>query len=291
VWFYPLDNVYRGFLKTSVSPDYMQLFQDPSAWSWSLSRINVFVIGANVPLKMPPGDVRTIVEFLHRHRILLALQTQGLEPVRGCGAGLEAYRPFTEFMAALQNIRHAGGQLSFISLDEPLWYAHSYTGKNACQTGIGEIAREIASRLRAARQVFPGVRIGDVEPINAFSDDDRQPILQAWYDAFRTASGENFAYLQADVIWNKPWQGALRESEQTTRGNQLEFGVIYDGDTTTADSRQWTMQALGRAHSVEALVRPDQVVFESWMVHPSRVLPETDPSSFTGLIRSYMESR
>src|SRR3989304_10093845 len=37
--------------------------------------------------------------------------------------------------------------------------------------------------------------------------------------------------------------------------------------------------------------RPDHVVLQSWMDHPDRVLPESDPTTFTGLIDRYLGTR
>jgi hypothetical protein len=35
-------------------------------------------------------------------------------------------------------------------------------------------------------------------------------------------------------------------------------------------------------------VHPDQVAIASWMPHPIRMLPPSDPSTLTGLLRCYV---
>jgi hypothetical protein len=36
--------------------------------------------------------------------------------------------------------------------------------------------------------------------------------------------------------------------------------------------------------------QPDFVLFQSWETHPLRCLPETDPTTFTGAINTYVSA-
>ena len=47
-------------------------------------------------------------------------------------------------------------------------------------------------------------------------------------------------------------------------------------------------------HDVQEVVaggRPDRVILQSWNPHPERLLPESDPTTFTGLINRYLRDR
>ena len=270
----------------------MLLFRKHNKWPVVLSDTAAFVIGATVPLEMPTQSLRDIVSFLKEHRIIfLVLQTQGLEPPHGCGQGLEAYRPFDQVMVALRRIKEAGGVVTYISLDEPLWYAHSYQGKHACKMSVDDIATEVARHLASARSTFPAVRLGDVEPINAFPANDVKSVFSQWYQAFKIAAGEPFAYMQADVLFNKPWQDTMRAVEQLSAEEHITFGVIYDGDASAKSDLEWTSEAVSRARLVESQFHPGQAVFKSWARHPYYVLPESNNVSFTGLVKEYLTAR
>jgi hypothetical protein len=120
-------------------------------------------------------------------------------------------------------------------------------------------------------------------------DTERGPIFKNWFDSYKAAAGEPFAYLQADINWERKWQGSLQPVAALTHASGVAFGIIYNGNTTTADDRQWITQALDRSQQVEAIMHADQIVFESWMIYPGHVLPESDPDSFTGMMRNYLE--
>jgi hypothetical protein len=48
---------------------------------------------------------------------------------------------------------------------------------------------------------------------------------------------------------------------------------------------------VANANAFEAAVKPDAVVIQSWAAYPKHVLPETDPTTMTGLINQYLSMR
>jgi hypothetical protein len=67
---------------------------------------------------------------------------------------------------------------------------------------------------------------------------------------------------------------------------------IYNGGDATTDA-DWTDLAMARAHEYEQVVggKPDFVTLQSWMDKPDHLLPESDPTTFTGLINRYLAPR
>jgi hypothetical protein len=77
--------------------------------------------------------------------------------------------------------------------------------------------------------------------------------------------------------------------EHVARERGVAFGMIYNGGAATSDA-QWVGIAGGRvATHTAAGAKPDHVLFQSWMDKPDRVLPETEPTTFTALIDRYLD--
>jgi F5/8 type C domain len=63
--------------------------------------------------------------------------------------------------------------------------------------------------------------------------------------------------------------------------------MIYNGGGA-ADRATWIAQAGARVTAFEAAgPPPDHVLFQSWMVQPDRILPDSDPTTFSGLVLRY----
>jgi hypothetical protein len=151
----------------------------------------------------------------------------------------------------------------------------------------------VARRLATARSYFPNVAVGDIEPLGSFATETIAADLSAWFSAYQAATGEPLAFLHADIEWQLPWKEKLTAALPVMKSHHVPFGVIQNPagrNLSDADHAQAIWQR-AVALEVEDGYRPDQVIFQSWTTSPRRVLPETSPESFTGMVASYLRER
>ncbi len=289
VWFAPLPPMPTGPGRPFIgSDDFMDLFKPDAPWSQAGSHIQVFKLyGEWVAYDASDGQLRQVVADLNRRGIAIAVEAGPLNPTSECGQGVESFAGTQEGQHIAQRIKDAGGVLSLVALDEPFYYAHLYDGPNACHWPADLIARNVKAYIDSIKIIFPGVQVGDTEPLTQpkmVSD------LEGWLDEYHATVGEYFAFIHLDCNFTQPdWASPAKELETFARTRSVDFGLIYSGDGSDLSDGDWLAHAGQRVmhYEVELGGKPDQVLFQSWHDHPDRVLPENDPSSFTGFIDRY----
>jgi len=218
----------------------------------------------------------------------LALEMGGLMPKDGCGMGVEG---FDAGLEPIQKIEAAGGVVSLLSLDEVYAFGHVFTGPNACRWPLDRVAAEVAGYIRIVKASEPGMLVGDTEPLWS----DVSPAdLGAWFDAYRQASGAPFDFVHLDADWTLgdwPDRAVAATAQARTRG--IAATLIYNGGDKASSDVIWNELARANIDAYESGIggKPDHLVFQSWMDHPDRALPDSDPTTFTGLIRQYFAPR
>lgn len=300
IWFAPhAETRLPDFMKGSA--DYFDLFAPNAGWSAAAERVQVFQTCDNLCLAREPTDdeIQTVLDGLARRGMAFAMELPPLpHPLAGgrnteCGSpGIEGFGG--EFsLQTLQRIKSLGGRVDLIAFGEPFAHGTLYEGPNACLWSIERVAAELVEFVRAVREVHPDVIFGDTEPawngpfVGAAE-------IGAWLDAYAAAAGEPLGFFHLDVDWTRDgWQTVAREIEDAVRARGVPFGIIYnggDGETSDAD---WLQLSAERAYEFEQLSGgdPDHVIFQSWHFYPTRVLPESDPATFTGLLNRYFAPR
>ena len=291
VWFAPLPplptDAGRPYLG---SEDYGELFAPAAAWESAAKRIGVFKLYGEWVDYTDLASLRAAVEGIAGRGMAVGVEAGPLDPTAECGQAVEGFAGSESGRRLARKISDAGGVLHVIALDEPWYFAHVYDGPNACHWPIEQVAQGVADFVAAVREEFPWVIVGDIEPTPSPVAADG---LAQWIDAYTTAVGEAPAFLHLDVDWSRPdWPIQTLAVENAARERGVPFGLIYNGGNATSDPT-WLFQAGSRVITYEDEIggRPDHVVFQSWMDKPDRVLPETDPSSFTALVNRYFDDR
>ena len=288
-WFAPLP-AYVPHMGYDGSIDYDSLFAPGAPWTSAQAHVQVFEIPASWVMNYATADeLAQLVAGIRDRGIALALGIGALSIDAGCGAGIEG---FDFGLEPLQKIAAAGGHVDVAVFDESWAFSSDlYDAPNACHWSTQETAQRVVPFIRQLRGYAPDIVIGDTEPLWTNVTPER---MLEWTDAYAAATGEPLAFLQVDVDWDHraDWPAAVRSIEDGARARGIEFGPIYNGGDAVTDA-EWADLTLQRAFTYEEVAggRPDQVILQSWMDHPDHVLPETDPSTFSGLINRYFAPR
>jgi hypothetical protein len=287
LWFAPLDWFVRPWSGARGAADYMALFQSPG--DSVLSRINVFILNGPFLRWVSDDDLNQILQGLREHRVALALEGGLLTADTSCGQHVEGFGG-QDTLKHARRLLHLGGDLTFFAMDEPAWYGHIFSGTNACHWTMDEIARNAAKNVAALKTIFPHIVVGDVEPVGS----SRQGLIEdyrIWVDAFRRAAGQPLAFFHADVQWKQSWHVPLKELAALLRRQKIPLGVIYNGNDDDASDEIWIANAEAHYRAVEAdpEIEPGQAIFQSWVSHPSKLFPDTDPGAFSHLLRRYRQ--
>ena len=291
-WFGPLPPLPKGAGRPFTgSDDFMQLFEVNAPWQTTSGNIQVFKLyGEWVFNHQGDAQLKKVITDLNRRGLAIAIETGPLDP-DGCGQGIEGFATVEGSLQMVRAIKSAGGTLHFIALDEPYYYGHFYDGPNACRWSAEKIASEVDEFIKAVRNVFPNVIVGDTEPLagpagaKAYSD---------WLDTFYSVNGYHLAFLHMDIEWSRPkWNEEVKAIQEHGSLVGVPVGIIYNGnaaDKTDEDFLQATGERVKKLELATGVL-PDHVLFQSWNDKPDRALPETEPYTFTGFINQYFTDK
>ncbi len=293
IWFGPLPPMPTGPGRPFTgSDDFMALFSPGAAWAEAASHIQVFKLyGEWVVYDATDAQLQQVVAELRRRNLALAVEAGPLTPTAACGQGIESFAGIDEGRLIARRIRAAGGAIQLLALDEPLFFAHFYDGDGACNWTPEAIAQRVDAYIRAMRSEFPGVIVGDTEPLAGSS---HASDYIAWLTIFRTVAGYDLGFLHIDVDWGRPqWAEEVKAIEDFGSAHGIPIGLIYTGNPGDPSDEAWLAAAGERVktYELETGGRPAHVVFQSWNDHPDRVLPESEANTFTDFIRRYFEDK
>jgi hypothetical protein len=291
VWFGPLDpslpNADRPFCGCQ---DFFDLFDQAAPWQRAAEGVQVFKLyGGWVAWVASEAELRQVVADANRRGMALAFEAGPLTPTEECTGEIEGFAGPQEAIRIVQKIKAAGGTITYVDLEHPYDAATFADAPQACKMTPEETAENVSRFVQTVRGVFPEAVFGAVE--TAQHDVDH---VAQWVEAYRAVMGEDLAYFHLDLDFGQPdWAQRARDIETYLRSQGIEFGLFYLGDWQDATDAEWVARAEGRfvEYEVEYGGRPEHVIFQSWHPHPEKLLPETDPSTFTYLIDRYLRSR
>jgi len=300
VWLVGIPPWARANVFHDPSPsDYLDMFSPDAPWEKSARQLRVFQTTGALINRESDETLQRVFADLKRRHIALAIGGGLLTGVGAsgqfeCGRGVEGFSAAGSTRVLAERIKKNGGDLAYIVLDEPLWYGHHVSSANACQWSPEYLARQILGQLKQVREIFPAVKVGDVEPIAAPPPQptDWNDQVVAWTRTWRQVTGEPFVFVRADVVWKGPWRQELPALKRKLHAEGLTYSLIYDGGGLgrTETDPIWTQEAAQRFHAIEAdpQMAPDQAVIQTWVRWPSHMLPETQPGTLTNLLLQYL---
>jgi hypothetical protein len=272
-----------------VDPDYLQLFEDAAPWQRALSHTRVFEMSRWYVATQPEATLRQVFGFFRDHRISLAV-IFGFIPVAGCSQDVEgaAHRPDENLLVA-KRLKRLGADLTYMTVDEALFFGHYFKGKNACQYPIADLAASFAREARQVRSVFPDAQLIDTEPSSGIPSAVE---FGQWLDALDRELGAGAPkVVRFDVQWYRPWQQTIPPVIAVLRQHRLSYGVIFKGTYQDRTDRAYIAAAQQHILDWQATIKepPDHVLFQNWEHMPMSVLPETSPGTLPFLLNWYCE--
>lgn len=298
VWLSATEPTWRN-VRGWPSNDYISLFQEGAPWKRATRTVNVFELSKRFVIEADLQSLDAVLRNIQDRRFLLSVQATPLIASNSCGRGIEGYGPPDDMAKVAAKIQKAGGSLALLRMDEPLWYGHRATAKKgltACHDDIEHLASQAAMKIATVREIFPGVAVGDIEPLGVpltlakgWEED-----IAAWLGAYERAVGEPLAFFHTDVVWLQPsWRAVLPSVADLIRRRGIPFGIIYNGTPLDDSDVAWVESAAAHFREVEGQLRitPDQAILQSWMDRPRALLPEDKRGSMTSLVTAYSEWR
>lgn len=280
--------------------DYLQLFENAAQWTRARSVISVFkfyaqhtqtpasaTVGPNTyDALVRAGAFRQLVSW----KIKTALEAGSVKEF-WCtpdASGMQASIQST--LDAVKAIEGAGGQLSYLAMDEP-WV--SGRAKVCDGPALEPTADRVATYMSAVSRARPALKIGLIEAYPFSSEDAIETILQ-----LMRARGVPPAFLHMDIDWHRvaaaDFARDMKRLQAFAGSLNIPFGIIivgYNGDADAlyaTDTGALTDLIGNTFESWDAM--PQQIIFQSWVVTatgqfitPSN-LPETRPDTHTNLL-------
>jgi len=273
------------------SDDFMQLFTEDAPWPQSAENLQVFKLYGEWVFNHQGDEIlKSVVADLNRRGLAIAVETGPLDP-DGCGEGIEGFATVEASLRMARAIQSAGGTLHLIALDEPYFFGHFYDGPNACHWSAEKIAAEVDEFIREVRKIFPDVIVGDTEPLAGPAGSQE---YNDWLDTYFEVNGYHLAFIHMDIDWSRPtWAEEVKAISEHGQSIGVPVGIIYNGNAADKTDEDFLSATGERVKKLELVtgVQPDHVVFQSWSDKPDRVLPETEPFTFTGFIQTYFTDK
>jgi hypothetical protein len=271
--------------------DWEDMFQPTQAWAEVASRIQVYQFHVGLLDRLSDADMAAHFADLRQRHLAVAVMMEGVPPQPGLCGHSEGYAHQVRDVRVIGRLKRLGLKLDYMQMDAPLVAGHYDQGAQGCRYSVEELSRGVAEVTRPYLEAFPGIVLGEVEPIPTLQHyPDWQATLRAFRQGLEAAGGGRIAFIDCDMNWRRAgWDDALTATARFARAEGMRFSVIYDGDGEASDDAAWVASAIQHFTEVESRlgVIPDQTYVVSWVSHPTHVMPVTSPTTLGHTILEY----
>jgi hypothetical protein len=287
IWFAPPDNLPRE--AKTVAEDFPSLFAEPPSWN---TKIDVFQVTPYYATRAGDEDLKRVAAFLAKRGIALAVAVQSTQITDECGMGEGRVRPKVNG-AIFRRLHRLGLDIKYISLDEPLTFAHYQTRiPNPCRFPIVEVARRVAASIREIREYYPDAKIIDYEYPSLVPPAQFLADLPVWLRAFREQAGVPIDGFVFDLNWRETWIDWVRPAAALLKRERVRTGIFLTiagpgtSDPTAIASLKDNIAAVEAAR-----LDLDIEIIARWTRFPSRLTPSSDPLTLTAVLDWHLARR
>jgi hypothetical protein len=273
-----------------------RIFFDPGkAWPQYLNYVQVIQADANSVNSLSARQLTTIGQQLKQHDISFALgvlaQNWVGEPK--CGYHVEGHSGWPGNAKLADKLLQSGTHVSYLVMDEPMYFGHYYNGANACHSSIANIAERVATNIKQYQGKFPDLIIFEGEPFPGVSTQPNwQQTYQNWMSAFQNQVGRPISGLIIDIGWgDNRWQNTLSSVVNLIRGHNIRVGIIYNAaGNAAANNNQWVQKSAENLTLItrNMAIRPDIALFCSWVKFPERSITDQNGLGEDYLVKEYL---
>lgn len=246
------------------------------------------------------SDLRLAIADIKRRNIAFAVGTGLLIRSDRCRSKTEAYVDQAALERLFEKLRRNGANVKYVTMDEPYFYGHRDSSPTSCHESARVLAQALAQSIAIVRKYFPDAQIGTDEVVTR----ERPWVdeLVGWADIFRQVTGEKLAYMHADLSWKREPLQNLVPLSKALKARGIPLGISYnaaargdepwfDPGSVSSSDVGWVQNAVRHYEEVESSlgVHPDHAVLTTWVHYPTRMLPETQPGTFTNLVYQYIQ--
>jgi hypothetical protein len=272
---------------TYAANDFMDLFRPNAPWTRAASTIQVFQVSTQFLHRSTDEQLSAVINDLRRRHIALAVTAEIMQASQ-CSQGIPGFSGIDVWRTVVGRVARLGSKIDYVEFDGPVAFGHyNILKKNtACIYTIEELVRNIAPQIEVIKTAFPDVRFGDGEPVNGLTIGKMDDNLLFAKEFFRQ-TGVRLSFMDADIIWFEPtFRSQLLEWRRRLHEAGIVYGAYVNGSAVDKSDLQWTLHAIERYGIVtnDPAIKPDNYIIYSWMPHPARYLPETQPGTLTSVV-------
>jgi hypothetical protein len=254
------------------SSDYATLFTQPERWAKSRHLVDVFQFyTGNICVENAKGCPRCNGNLIQTFQdadafkqltewgIKIAMEGGALK-AEGQQCKSELFFPAME--KAIKTVKESGGQLTYLSLDEPLYAGLRTDLSPGCNLTMLQVVKEVKSYIDKVHEIDPTVAVGIIEPYPALSVDDLRSYIRAL-----KSSQVPVAFFRLDIdagIVKPGWEKELRSVKTLLRDAEIPLHLIYGSPTAETSAEFVTNGLVNTARYTHVLGIPEGMVFQSW---------------------------
>ena len=280
------------------SQGFVELFTQPDQWAEARAQVDVFQFYADNVADGGPCSIcgdNSLDAFVRADAfrkltdwgIAIGIEYGPIYPDWDCTSNIV----YTNAGKAIRNIRKNGGNVAFLSMDEPLMYGQLDINGKHCGYNVEKTASVTAGYIERLTSAYPNLSVGDIEPYPHFSVAE----LKEWILALEAQGvSPGFFHLDVDIervrVEKRNVAADLKELERFCGEHGIPFGVIITSNWTAAYSDEtYFRSALKWVETIHAAIgKPRHIIFQSWQgpapsgAHEIPVnLPGNDPNIFS----------
>jgi hypothetical protein len=272
-------------------------FEPGKPWPQTLNDVQVIHMDADSLNTLSLSQLTTIGQVLKQHNLKFSLgvlaQNWVGEPK--CGDHVEGYSDWPANAKLADKLLQAGIQVSYIGMDEPLYYGYYYSGENACHSSITNIAQRVATNIKQYKAKFSNFSVLDSEPFPGISTQPNwQQTYQSWMSEFQRQVGQPISGVIIDIGWgDNRWRNNLPSVVNFIRGQKIQVSIIYNAHGNAgANNNQWVQKAAENITLItrDMAIRPDIAFFTSWVKYPERWITDQNGLGEDHLVREFLKN-